>query len=145
MADEMVSVDYGKYTFVVSEHTGKVSCLRFGEPWVAEFAEGGKALIALVYELDRARIENRILQNQLEDRGMRRVPSDGGDLATRMACLYMNDEVKLVFGERVSVVRLSPREAMSLGLSLSRSAELADPEDKLRLKLMRDAADPHGR
>jgi len=47
-----VTVDNGKYTFRVEEHTGAVRCFRFDSPWV-EFDKGSKALIALICDHER--------------------------------------------------------------------------------------------
>lgn len=43
-----IMLENGKYIFVISNQ-GKVSCLRFGEPWVT-FKEGSKAIISLIHK-----------------------------------------------------------------------------------------------
>lgn len=43
-----VMLENGKYEFVV-QHNGVVSCYRHGEPWIEQFGEGSKALIALIH------------------------------------------------------------------------------------------------
>lgn len=49
-----ISVEGAKYTFVIDDDTGRVRCDRFGSPWVT-FAEGTRALIALIHEAIDAR------------------------------------------------------------------------------------------
>jgi len=52
-----VSVENGKYTFIVED--GIISCLRFDKPWIGagEFFLGAKAIMALIFELEQARID----------------------------------------------------------------------------------------
>ena len=48
VSDTQVTLENGKYTFVVREGSGTVECLRSGESWVT-FYEGCKALISLIH------------------------------------------------------------------------------------------------
>jgi hypothetical protein len=45
--DTIVTVENGKYRFVIDSTTGAVRCDRFGAPWMT-FYQGTKALIALI-------------------------------------------------------------------------------------------------
>jgi|KBSSwiStaDraftv2_1062776.scaffolds.fasta_scaffold00132_50 hypothetical protein len=54
--EHRVSVDSGKYTFVVPADDYRVSILRYGEPWHGPQGEASKALHAIMCELDAARV-----------------------------------------------------------------------------------------
>jgi len=54
--EHRVSVDNGKYTFVVPADDYRVSILRYGDPWHGPQGEASNALHAIMYELDAARV-----------------------------------------------------------------------------------------
>jgi hypothetical protein len=54
--EHRVSVDGGKYTFVIAEGDYRVAILRHGEPWHPPQAEACNALGAIMCELDAARV-----------------------------------------------------------------------------------------
>lgn len=51
-----VSVDSGKYTFVIPADDYRVSILRYGEPWHGPQSEASNALFSMMAELDAARV-----------------------------------------------------------------------------------------
>lgn len=55
-SEHRVSVDNGKYTFVVPADDYRVSILRYGEPWHGPQSEASNALHTIMYELDAARV-----------------------------------------------------------------------------------------
>lgn len=63
-----VEVENGKYTFIVGP-TGSISCLRYGEPWIAEgeITIGSKAIFSLIAELSEAREQIELLETQRDD------------------------------------------------------------------------------
>lgn len=54
--EHRVSVDNGKYTFVVPADDYRISILRYGEPWHGPQGEASNAIHAIMCELDAARV-----------------------------------------------------------------------------------------
>lgn len=54
--EHRVSVDNGKYTFIVPADDYRVSILRYGDPWHGPQSEASNALHAAMAELDAARV-----------------------------------------------------------------------------------------
>jgi hypothetical protein len=74
--EHRVSVDNGKYTFVVPAGDFRVSILRNGEPWHGPQAEACTALCAIMAELD-ARVVVAEARLSLEYRSEGLMPSGG--------------------------------------------------------------------
>lgn len=52
----VVSVENGKYTFISEPGDYRIKALRHGEEWLT-FEQGSKALLAMMYELETARVK----------------------------------------------------------------------------------------
>lgn len=63
--EHRVSVDNGKYTFVVPADDYRVGILRYGEPWHGPQGEASNALHAIMCELDAARVVLEAARNTL--------------------------------------------------------------------------------
>lgn len=67
--DHRVSVDSGKYTFVIPADDWSISILRYGEPWHGPQGEASNALHAMMYELDAARVVVQAARECIGDLG----------------------------------------------------------------------------
>jgi len=61
-----IEVAEGKYTFVY-EPGKDLSCLRHGEPWIAEMQNGSNAIVALIHHCDEIKKWNREMQEAIAD------------------------------------------------------------------------------
>ncbi len=98
-----VTVDDGKYTWVVDQ--GRMSCLRYGEPWIDDFtAPGENAVMGLIFEVED-------LRDRLKDLGLecaalkimhRGAQRDYPRLESRVAELEQEKDVLQKKGEQLS-------------------------------------------
>ncbi|HET9893169.1 MAG TPA: hypothetical protein VFQ42_22015 [Mycobacterium sp.] len=72
--EHRVSVDSGKYTFVISADDYRVNILRHGQPWIFN-ADGANALHSIMCELDAARVVVKAARECIAAFGMRGYPS----------------------------------------------------------------------
>ena len=65
-SEHRVSVENGKYTFVVPADDYRVSILRYGEPWHGPQGEASNALHQIMMELDAARAVVQVVRRHVE-------------------------------------------------------------------------------
>lgn len=70
--EHRVSVEGGKYTFVVPADDYRVSILRHGEPWHGPQSEASNALLQIMMELDAARVVVQAARDAVDAPTLRR-------------------------------------------------------------------------
>lgn len=75
--EHRVSVDGGKYTFVIAEGDHRVAILRNGSPWHPPQAKACNALGVIMRELDAARVVVAEARASLKYRSEGSMPSGG--------------------------------------------------------------------
>jgi hypothetical protein len=75
--DTKITVENGKYTFIVEGSTGKVKCERYGEPWFV-FDACEKALIALIHKCVDSTLKLRMICQHSGKKSSEDWPDGGG-------------------------------------------------------------------